>query len=47
MEAAFPSFPNRAVQIDRKGRYVFMVDDENRVQERRIETGAPLRPTGW
>ncbi len=37
-----PVVPQSAVQIDRKGRYVFMVDDENRVQERRIETGAAI-----
>jgi len=37
-----PVVPQSAVQIDRKGRYVFVVDDENRVQERRIETGAAI-----
>ena len=37
-----PVVPQSAVQIDRKGRYVFVVDDENRVQERRIETGAAV-----
>jgi len=37
-----PVVPQSAVQIDRKGRYVFVVDDKNRVQERRIETGAAV-----
>lgn len=37
-----PVVSQSAVQIDRKGRYVFVVDDENRVQERRIETGAAI-----
>jgi RND family efflux transporter MFP subunit len=37
-----PVVPQSAVQIDRKGRYVFVVDNENRVQERRIETGGPI-----
>jgi RND family efflux transporter MFP subunit len=37
-----PVVPQSAVQIDQKGRYVFVVDDENRVQERRIETGAAI-----
>ena len=37
-----PVVPQSAVQIDRKGRYVFVVDHENRVQERRIETGASI-----
>jgi RND family efflux transporter MFP subunit len=41
-----PVVPQSAVQIDRKGRYVFVVDDENRVQERRIETGAAI-DTDW
>ena len=37
-----PLVSQSAVQIDRKGKYVFVVDDENRVQERRIETGAAI-----
>ena len=37
-----PVVPQSAVQIDRKGRYVFVVDDEDRVHERRIETGAAI-----
>ena len=37
-----PVVPQSAVQIDRKGRYVFVVDNENRVRERRIETGAAI-----
>ncbi|MCG6880942.1 MAG: efflux RND transporter periplasmic adaptor subunit [Deltaproteobacteria bacterium] len=39
---SIPVVPQSAVQIDQKGRYVFVVDDENRVQERRIETGAAI-----
>ncbi|EFK12161.1 efflux transporter, RND family, MFP subunit [delta proteobacterium NaphS2] len=37
-----PVVPQSAVQIDRKSRYVFVVDDENRVHERRIETGSAI-----
>ena len=41
-----PVVSQSAVQIDRKGRYVFVVDEENRVQERRIETG-PAIDADW
>jgi membrane fusion protein (multidrug efflux system) len=35
-----PVVPQSAVQEDREGRYVFVVDGENKVQQRRITTGA-------
>jgi membrane fusion protein (multidrug efflux system) len=41
-----PIVPQSAVQEDRKGRYVFVVDAENRVQQRRITTGAAIG-TNW
>ena len=41
-----PLVPQSAVQVDRKGRYVFVVDDQMRVQERRIETGTAVG-THW
>lgn len=41
-----PVVPQSAVQEDRKGRYVFVVDAENRVQQRRITTGAAVG-TNW
>lgn len=37
-----PVVPQAAVQEDRDGRYVFVVDGENRVQLRRIKTGGTL-----
>ncbi|MDP4856494.1 MAG: efflux RND transporter periplasmic adaptor subunit, partial [Desulfobacterales bacterium] len=41
-----PVVPQSAVQEDREGRYVFTVDAENRVQQRRIKTGAAIG-TNW
>jgi RND family efflux transporter MFP subunit len=41
-----PVVPQSAVQEDREGRYVFVVDAENRVQQRRITTGAAIG-TNW
>lgn len=41
-----PVVPQAAVQEDREGRYVFVVDAENRVQQRRIKTGGTL-DTRW
>ena len=41
-----PVVPQSAVQEDREGRYVFVVDAENRVQQRRITTGATIG-TNW
>ncbi len=41
-----PAVPQSAVQEDREGRYVFVVDKEGKVQQRRIETGAALG-TRW
>mgnify|MGYP006290345317 CR=1 FL=1 len=41
-----PVVPQSAVQEDRKGRYVFVVDDNNKVRMRRIETG-PALETRW
>jgi membrane fusion protein (multidrug efflux system) len=41
-----PIVPQSAVQEDREGRYVFTVDAENRVQQRRITTGAAIG-TNW
>lgn len=41
-----PVIPQAAVQEDRQGRYVFIVDSENRVQQRRITTGAVI-DTFW
>ena len=41
-----PVVPQSSVQEDREGRYVFVVDAENRVQQRRIITG-PVIGTGW
>jgi membrane fusion protein (multidrug efflux system) len=38
----WPVVPQAAVQEDREGRYVFVVDHENRVHQRRIKTGAVL-----
>jgi membrane fusion protein (multidrug efflux system) len=35
-----PVVPQSAVQEDREGRYVFVVDGDNKVQQRRITTGA-------
>jgi membrane fusion protein (multidrug efflux system) len=31
--------PQASVQIDQSGRYVLVVDDQNKVEQRRIETG--------
>lgn len=41
-----PVVPQSAVQEDREGRYVFTVDAENRIQQRRIKTGAAIG-TNW
>lgn len=41
-----PVVPQSAVQEDREGRYVFVVDGENKVQQRRITTGA-ASGTNW
>ena len=41
-----PVVSQSAVQEDREGRYVFVVDTENRVQQRRITTGAAIG-TNW
>jgi membrane fusion protein (multidrug efflux system) len=41
-----PVVPQSAVQEDREGRYVFVVDAENRVQQRRITTGEAIG-TNW
>jgi RND family efflux transporter MFP subunit len=41
-----PVIPQSAVQEDRQGRYVFVVDGENRVQQRRIVTG-PIINAEW
>jgi len=37
-----PVVPQSAVQVDRDGSYVFVVDDQNRVQVRRIDTGMAM-----
>jgi membrane fusion protein (multidrug efflux system) len=34
-----PVVPQSAIQEDREGRYVLVVDDENRVLQRRVKTG--------
>lgn len=41
-----PAVPQSAVQEDREGKYVFVVDKEGAVRQRRIETGAALG-TRW
>jgi len=41
-----PLVPQSAVQEDREGRYVFVVDAENRAQQRRITTGEAI-DTDW
>lgn len=41
-----PVVSQAAVQEDRQGRYVFVVDSENRVLQRRIKTG-PVIETDW
>lgn len=41
-----PAIPQSAVLEDREGRYVFVVNGEGKVQQRRIETGAALG-TRW
>lgn len=41
-----PVIPQSAVMADRDGRYVFVVDDQNRAQLRRITTGATIQ-TQW
>jgi membrane fusion protein (multidrug efflux system) len=41
-----PVVPQLAVQEDRDGRYVLVVDDQNRVGQRRIVTGARV-DQGW
>jgi membrane fusion protein, multidrug efflux system len=41
-----PVVPQLAVQEDRDGRYVLVVDDQNRVAQRRIVTGARI-DQGW
>jgi RND family efflux transporter MFP subunit len=41
-----PVVPQSAVQEDREGRYVFVVDAENRVQQRRITIGEAIG-TNW
>jgi membrane fusion protein (multidrug efflux system) len=38
-----PVIPQAAVVEDRNGRYVFVVDDQNTVRMRRIETGHAIR----
>ena len=42
-----PVVPQSAVQIDRKGRYVFVVDHENRFRNGVSKPAPPLTPTGW
>jgi len=37
-----PVVPQSAVMVDRDGRYVFVVDDQDRVQVRRIDTGLAM-----
>jgi len=37
-----PVVPQSAVQVDREGRYVFVVDDQDRIQVRRIDTGIAI-----
>ncbi len=39
-----PVVPHSAVQENREGRYVFVVDDQDQVQVRRIETGTAAGP---
>ncbi len=41
-----PVVPQSAIQEDREGRYVFLVDGENRIQQRRIITG-PVIQSEW
>ena len=41
-----PVVPQSAVQEDREGRFVFVVDHQNKVRMRRIETG-PALETRW
>ncbi len=41
-----PIVPASAIQQDRQGRYVFVVDTDDRAQERRIETSIQT-PDGW
>jgi membrane fusion protein (multidrug efflux system) len=41
-----PVVPQSAVQEDREGRYVLVVDDQNRASQRRLQTG-PRTDQGW
>jgi RND family efflux transporter MFP subunit len=41
-----PVVPQSAIQQDSQGRYVFVVDASNRVEQRRIQTG-PFVGTDW
>ncbi len=45
-EQKLPIVPLSAVQQDRQGRYVFVLDTSNKVQERRIETSIQVQD-GW
>jgi len=45
-EVNLPVVPLSAVQEDRQGRYVFVLDTDNKVQERRIETSIQVND-GW
>ena len=45
-EQKLPIVPLSAVQQDRQGRYVFVLDTSNKVQERRIETSIQVED-GW
>lgn len=45
-EQKLPIVPLSAVQQDRQGRYVFILDTSNKVQERRIETSIQVQD-GW
>ena len=41
-----PMVPQSAIQEDREGRYVLVVDGDNRVLQRRVKTG-PVVGTMW
>lgn len=45
-QTKLPIAPLGAVQQDRQGRYVFVLDTDNKVQERRIETSIQVKD-GW
>lgn len=45
-EVKLPIVPLSAVQQDRQGHYVFVLDTDNKVQERRIETSIQVQD-GW